>query len=169
MTRVRHCLPIITAACLTSIGPVQADDSAGVLREVRGTVLVNQGTNYVVGYSGMELKPGARVLTPDGATAVVKQTDGCLTPIEPNLRFILRESSICQTGVATMETIDPSDTGAIGGGTTKDAPAVASGATNDKGPSIEKGSSIMETIEITAQQRGRQGVDETPPSISRFR
>ncbi len=63
MTRVRHCLLIIAAACLTSIGPVQADDSDGVLREVRGTVLVNQGKNYVVGYSGMKLKPGARPRT----------------------------------------------------------------------------------------------------------
>jgi hypothetical protein len=158
MTRVRDCLPIITAACLTSIGPVQADDSTGgVLREVQGTVLVNQGTNYVVGYSGMELKPGARVLTPDGASAVVKQTDGCLTPLEPNLRFILRESSICQSGVATMERIGPSD----------DAPAVASGATSDKGSSIsDKGSSIMETIEVHPQQ---EGVDDRPPRISAWR
>jgi hypothetical protein len=157
MTRVRHCLPIITAACLTSIGPVQADDSAGVLREVRGTVLVNQGKDYVVGYSGMKLKPGARVFTGDGASAVVKQTDGCLTPLEPNLRFIPREASICQTGVATIERIGPTDTGA---GTTNDAPTIAAGGTSDKGPSI------METIEVTARQ---QGVNETPPSISRFR
>lgn len=57
MTRVRHCLPIITAACLTSIGSVQAGNS-GVLREVQGTVWVNQGKNYVVGHSGMKLKPG---------------------------------------------------------------------------------------------------------------
>ncbi len=168
MTRVRHCLPIITAACLTSIGPVQADDSTGgVLREVQGNVLVNQGTNYVVGYSGMTLKPGARVLTRDGSSAVVKQTDGCLTQLEPNLRFMLRESSICQTGVATMERIGPTDTGAIGAGTTddvpavaSDAPAVASGATSDKGPSI------METIEVAPQQ---QGIDDRPPRISAWR
>jgi len=150
MTRVRDCLPIITAACLTSIGPVQADDSTGgVLREVQGTVLVNQGTNYVVGYSGMELTPGARVLTPDGASAVVKQTDGCLTPLEPNLRFILRKSSSCRTGVATIERI----------GTTDDAPAVAAGTTSDKGPSI------METIEV----RLGGGGDGRPPPMSVYR
>lgn len=159
MTRVRHCLPIITAACLTSIGPVQADDSAGVLREVQGNVLVNQGKNYVVGYSGMTLKPGARVLTRDGASAVVKQTDGCLTQLEPNLRFMLRESSICQTGVATMEKIGPTDTGAIGAGTTDDAPAVTSGATSDKG------TSMMETIDV--RQDGR--IDPRPPPISAYR
>lgn len=163
MTRVRHCLRIITAACLTSIGPVQADDSAGVLREVQGNVLVNQGKNYVVGYSGMTLKPGARVLTRDGASAVVKQTDGCLTQLEPNLRFMVRESSICQTGVATMERIGPTDTRAIGAGTTDDAPAVASGATSDKGTSMR--TSTMETIEVRLDGR----VDERLPPISAYR
>jgi hypothetical protein len=138
MTRVRHCLLIITVACLTSIGPVQADNSAGVLREVQGTVWINQGKNYVVGHSGMKLKPGARVLTLDGASAVVKQTDDRLTQLEPNSLFMLRELGTYPGGAATVREIGPDYTEAIGAGTTNDAPAVAAGATSDKGPSIDK-------------------------------
>lgn len=102
MTRVRHCLPIIAVACLIGISPVQADDSAGVLHEVLGRVMVNQGKSYIAGHSGMRLKLGARVLALDGASAVVKQTDGCLTRIEPNSLFTLREPSVCagRVGVA---------------------------------------------------------------------
>ena len=184
MTRVRHCLPIITAACLTSIGSVQADNySAGVLREVQGTVWVNQGKNYVVGYSGMKLKPGARVLTLDGASAVVKQTDDSLTQLEPNSLFMLRELGTYQGGAATVQEIGPNYTEAIGAGTTNDAPAVAAGATSDKRPSIDKANmaplgggidaiteSTMGTIEaVTPQQQQQQVIDDRPAPISAFR
>lgn len=95
MTQVRHCLPIIAVACLIGVSPVQADDSAGVLHEVQGRVMVNQGKSYIAGHSGMQLKSGARVLAMDGASAVVKQADGCLTRIEPNSLFTLKEPSVC--------------------------------------------------------------------------
>jgi hypothetical protein len=139
MTRVRHCLPIVTAACLTSIGPVQADNSA-VLREIQGTVWVNQDKNYVVGYPGMKLKPGARVLTLDRASAVVKQTDDSLTELEPNSLFSLGglDTDTYRGGAATVREIGPDYTEAIGAGTTNDAPAVATGATSDKELSIDK-------------------------------
>ncbi len=75
-----------------------------------------------------------------------------------------------------MERIDSSNTGAIGAGTTKDAPAVAAGTTSDKRPSIsDKGPSIMETMEVLPQRQVEQGggcgarSGETPPSISCFR
>lgn len=102
MTRVRHCVPIISVACLIGMSPVQADDSAGVLHEVQGRVMVNQGKSYIAGHSGMRLKLGTRVLTMDGASAVVKHTDGCLTRIEPNSLFTLREPSGCRVGVAAV-------------------------------------------------------------------
>jgi hypothetical protein len=179
MTRVRHCLPIVTVACLTSIGPVQADNSVGELYEVQGTVLVNPGKNYFVGYSGMQLKPGARVLTLDGASAVVKQADGCLTRLEPNLRFILREPSICQREVATRERIGPSYTEAFSASTRSDGPAVAAGVTRDKGLPIDAANmalgggadaitgSTLGTIGVTQQQQ--QDVDDRQPPISTYR
>jgi hypothetical protein len=181
MTRVRHCLPIITAACLTSIGSVQADNSA-VLREVQGTVWVNQGKEYVLGYSGMPLQPGARVLTLEGASAVVKQTDDdSLTPLESNSLFMLRELDTYQGGAATVQEIGPDYTKAIGAGTTNDdAPAVVTGATSDKEPSIDKANmalgggteSTMGTsvdIEGISQRQQEQVVDDRPPPVSAFR
>jgi hypothetical protein len=181
MTRIRHCLPLITAACLTSIAPVQADNSAGVLREVQGTVWVNQGKNYVVGHSGMKLKPGARVFTLDGASAVVKQTDDSLTQLEPNSLFMLRELGTYPGGAATVREIGPDYTEAISADTTNDAPAVAAGATS--GPSIDKANmalgggagaitgSTMETIEAIPQQQQQQvvDVDDQPPPVSAYR
>jgi hypothetical protein len=106
MTRVRHYLPIITVACLTSISPAQADNSVGELREVQGTVLVNPDKDYFVGYSGMQLKPGAYVLTLDGASAVVKLTDGRLTQLKSNSRFILRGLDTYAVTGSTRGTID---------------------------------------------------------------
>ena len=182
MTRVHHCLPIITAACLTSIGPVQADNSVGVLREVQGTVLVNQGKDYVVGHSGMKLKPGARVFIREGASAVVKQTDDRLTQLESNSLFILRGLDTYRGGAATVREIGPDYTEAIGAGTTNDAPAVAAGAISDKGPPIGDTAntalgggahaitgSTMGTIDVIPQQQQQQVVDDRPPPISAFR
>ncbi len=83
-----------------------------------------------------------------------------------------------------MEGIGPSYTGAIGAGTTNDAPTVASGATHDKGPSIDEAAniglgggasagttnaagatSIMGTIEVPRQPQG----DERPSPLSAYR
>jgi hypothetical protein len=130
----------------------------------------------------MKLKPGARVLTLDGASAVVKQTDDRLTQLEPNSLFSLGglDTDTYRGGAATVREIGPDYTEAIGAGTTNDAPAVAAGATSDKGPSIDKAnmalgggteSTIGTSVDIEgiSQRQQEQVVDDRPPPVSAYR
>ena len=175
MTRVRHCLAIVTVACLTSIGPVQADDSAGVLREVQGTALVNQGKNHVVGYSGMQLKPGARVLTMDGASAVINRTDGSQTELEPNSLFTQRDLSTYRGGADTVRNIGPSGTETLGTDAMRHVPTVAPAITHDIRPPIDAvnpalgGGAGAVTWGARAIEAPPLDVGAEPPPVSPFR
>jgi hypothetical protein len=139
----------------------------------------------------MPLKPGARVLTLDGASAVVKEeTDDSLTQLKSNSLYMLRELGNYQGGAATVQKIGPDYTEAIGAGATNDAPAVAAGATSDKEPSIDKANmalgseanaiyaidaiaddAIVEnTMGIgTPHRQQEQVVDDRPAPVSAFR
>jgi len=96
MTRTRCYLIALGAACLTATGLVLAIEPEATLQEVQGTVLVNQGKQYIAGHSGMSLQHNARVVVMDAASAVVKQAGGSVTRLGSNSLFTLGQSTVQQ-------------------------------------------------------------------------
>lgn len=96
MTRTRRYSIALGAACLLATGLVLAIEPEATLHEVQGTVLVNQGKQYIAGHSGMSLQRNARVVVMDGASAVVKQAGGSVTRLGSNSLFTLGQSTVQQ-------------------------------------------------------------------------
>ncbi len=59
------------------------------LKQIFGTVLINHGKGYSIARLGVELKSGDRVMTMDGAQAVVVQDDGCVIKLRDNSIFTI--------------------------------------------------------------------------------
>lgn len=97
MTRTRRYLIALGAACLMATGLLHANEPGATLQEVQGTVLVNQGGQYIAGHSGISLQRNARVVVMDGASAaVVKQAGGSVTRLGSNSLFTLGRSTVQQ-------------------------------------------------------------------------
>jgi len=90
---------------LLLLGSVQAPaaDAEATLREVVGTVLTNQGKVYQPAQSGTKLPLNARVLTKDGAGAVVISKQGCSTRLGPNSLFVVTQPDPCHGGPSAQK------------------------------------------------------------------
>jgi hypothetical protein len=98
------------ALLLTAVNGVAAGEST--LREVEGKVLVNQGKNYVPGWTGLKLKPGARVFAVGkNSSAVVVHTDNCTTRVASNAVFVVGTVSPCKGGLSTVLKLEPGPIG----------------------------------------------------------
>jgi hypothetical protein len=95
-------------ALLLLLGAPQAsaEDASATLREVAGTVLANQGKVYQPAQSGMQLPLNARILTKDGASAMVVSKQGCPTRLGPNTLFVITQPDPCHGGLPPQK-IDP--------------------------------------------------------------
>ncbi len=92
MTRVRSSFIAFSAAWSLVSGLALADQPDAMLQEVQGTVLVNQGEAYTLGYSGLALQAHDRVLLLDCASAAVVHADGSITRLEGNSGFIVGQA-----------------------------------------------------------------------------
>ena len=97
----------------------------GSLKQIQGTVLINHGKGYSIARLDMGLKAGDRVLTMDGARAVIVQADGCVVKLTDNVIFTLESPSTCQGGTKTIRKVGPYYARAIGSEAVTDvAPSV---------------------------------------------
>ncbi len=103
MTRVRCSFIALGAAWSLVSGLALADTPLAMLQEVQGTVLVNQGEAYTLGYSGLALQAHDRVLALDCASAAVVYADGSITRLEGNSGLIVgqaKPTSLSAPGIA---------------------------------------------------------------------
>jgi len=84
------------------------------LKQIYGMVLINHGKGYSLARLDMGLKYGDRILTMDGARAVVVQNDGCVIKLNDNSIFTLKLPSICQGDKKSIRQIGPYYARAIG-------------------------------------------------------
>lgn len=54
------------------------------LDDVSGKVLINKGKGFVSAKSGMEVRPGDRIIALDNASAKIVYNDGCATDLKEN-------------------------------------------------------------------------------------
>jgi len=108
----------IAASLLLSFSAFAADDSAAVatatLTNQDGTVLVNQGEQFITATDAQTLSVGDRVLVMEGGAAEITFADGCVLPLESGSMVSVPEASTCAGTVAQVERIGPSYAQAVG-------------------------------------------------------
>lgn len=83
------------------INVAQAAASAE-LRQLTGTVYVERADGYRLATAGIPVRPGQRVLVPNGASAVLMIGPGCAFRLLPNSMVRLSEGETCRESVVTL-------------------------------------------------------------------
>ena len=109
---------IRTALILSALiaAPAIAADSAASITAQQGTVLVNQGDEFVTATDAQALNPGDRVMVMEGGSAELTFTDGCVLPMEQGSMLEVPAISTCAGTVANVQSIGPSYAQALGSG-----------------------------------------------------
>ena len=89
--------------------------SVAVIDQIEGAVTINQGEQFVAAIPGQAVNANDRVMASDGASAVVRFTDGCDLYIEQNTLVTIPSTSTCAGGVALLQSIAPSGGSVVGG------------------------------------------------------
>ena len=107
---------IRTAAILAGLfaAPAFAADSVATLSAQQGTVLVNQGDEFVTATESQALLAGDRVMVMEGGSAEITFADGCVLPLTSGSLVDVPEISTCAGAVANVQNIGPSYAQAVG-------------------------------------------------------
>lgn len=95
-------------------GTAFAGDPVGSLSTQEGTVLVNQGEEFVTASEAQALNPGDRVMVMEGGSAAVTFADGCVMPLEAGSMVVVPAQSTCAGGVASTQQVGASYAQAVG-------------------------------------------------------
>ena len=97
----------LTAALLFAASPVAASEPVATLSQAEGTVLVNQGEQFVTASEGQALKAGDRVMLMEGARASLVFADGCVLPLAEGSLVDVPAVSTCAGGLAQVQALGP--------------------------------------------------------------
>lgn len=105
---------LILSALIAAPAFAENEDTAASLTAQQGTVLVNQGDEFVTALPAQALKAGDRVLVMEGGSAELTFTDGCVLPLEEGSMLDVPAVSTCAGTVANVQSIGPSYAQAVG-------------------------------------------------------
>lgn len=88
-------------------GSAIAADSVASLSSQEGTVLVNQGEEFITAADNQSLKAGDRVMLMEGASAEITFTDGCALPLVAGSLVDIPAVSPCAGGLAKVQQMGP--------------------------------------------------------------
>lgn len=111
---------LIAAVLGASVAFAQTDkpESDAELVEIEGSVLVNQGEQFVPASEGIRLKEGDRVMAMSESGALIKYDDGCDVRVEPDTVVTLDEGSPCAGWLLGVERAAPAGLALGAGGAT---------------------------------------------------
>jgi hypothetical protein len=104
---------IAVAVSMLSTAALAAEPVA-TLSAQQGTVLVNQGEEFVTAVESQALQPGDRVMVMEGGSAQISFTDGCQLALESGSLVVVPAQSTCAGGVASVRKVAPSYAQAVG-------------------------------------------------------
>ncbi len=105
-----------------SIAHAQDSRIAATLLDIEGSILVNQGEQFVTGANNLGLSSGDRVMALEASSALLRYEDGCDVKVDPETIVTLSEVSPCAGGLLAVEQLGAGGL-ALGAG----APAASSG------------------------------------------
>ncbi|MBW8366840.1 MAG: hypothetical protein K0M70_03150 [Arenimonas sp.] len=89
-------------------------EHAATLSAQQGTVLVNQGDEFITAAEAQPLMAGDRVMVMEGGSAEITFTDGCVLPLASGSLLDVPALSTCAGNVASVQSIGPSYAQALG-------------------------------------------------------
>lgn len=104
----------LIAASLLLSSAAFATSGTATLGNQQGTVLVNQGEEFVTASEAQPLKAGDRVMVMEGGAAEITFADGCVLPLASGSMALVPEASTCAGSVASVEQIGPTYAQAVG-------------------------------------------------------
>lgn len=93
---------------LLAAAPAFAAEPAATLSAQEGTVLVNQGDEFVTATEQQVLAAGDRVLVMEGGSAEITFADGCVLPLAEGSMLDVPALSTCAAAMARVQKIGPS-------------------------------------------------------------
>ena len=105
---------LILSALVAAPAFASESESAATLTAQQGTVLVNQGDEFVTATDAQALLAGDRVMVMEGGSAEITFTDGCVLPLESGSLVDVPELSTCAGAVAKVQNLGPSYAQAVG-------------------------------------------------------
>lgn len=114
MIRTALILSALIAAPAFSAETAAVAEPAASLSAQQGTVLVNQGDQFITATEAQVLNAGDRVMVMEGGVAEITFLDGCVLPLASGSMIEVPALSTCAGTVANVETIGPSYAQAVG-------------------------------------------------------
>ena len=105
---------IIAMSAVLFAGSSLAANSVATLNVTNGSVLVNQGKQFITAQPSQVLAAGDRVMVMEGGNAVVKYADGCIQTLSSGSLAVIAQQSVCVLGVNTVAKISPVSAQAVG-------------------------------------------------------
>lgn len=105
---------ILTVTALLIAGSVVAAPNSPNLASTNGSVLVNQGKQFVTAKPGQLLSVGDRVMVMEGGSAVVRYPNGCLQTLNSGSLAVVSDQANCVLGKNVVTQIAPVSAQAVG-------------------------------------------------------
>jgi hypothetical protein len=105
---------VIAASMLLTSVAFAAEEGTATLSSQQGTVLVNQGEEFVTASGSQVLNAGDRVMVMEGGSAEITYADGCVLPLAAGSMVSVAAMSTCAGDVAKVEQIGPTFAQAVG-------------------------------------------------------
>lgn len=105
---------ILSALFAAPAFAAETAEPAATLSAQQGTVLVNQGDEFITASEAQPLLAGDRVMVMEGGSAEITFTDGCVLPLESGSLLDVPALSTCAGTVASVQSIGPSYAEALG-------------------------------------------------------
>lgn len=103
----------IAISALLFAGASLAAPSA-TLSMTNGSVLVNQGKQFVTSQPNQVLAAGDRVMVMEGGNATVRYADGCVQALNSGSLAVIGQQSVCASGINKVDRISPVSAQAVG-------------------------------------------------------
>lgn len=97
-----------------SAAAAEAPPSLVTLKDLKGSVSVNQGKEFAPATEGMRLKPGDRVMVQGDSEVDIQFDDQCKQEVDENKIVTIQEKSTCAGGEKVEQALNPDEGSAIG-------------------------------------------------------
>ncbi|HZP65448.1 MAG TPA: hypothetical protein VFB32_04005 [Rudaea sp.] len=119
----------VMMVCAVCSVPAFAQDRSDIasISSAHGSVLINQGSQFVPAGVGDHLASGDRLMVPRDGAAEIVFSDGCKYSVKPGTMITVPSVSTCAGGVISPINTEPAGAGAIGlaGGGASSGPPIA--------------------------------------------
>lgn len=89
------CLSLLASGCIFFIGVASADQSKAEIKGVKGQVMLDDGSQYVLAKEGQTLLPGTSVLVPTGGAGNLV-FNACTIKLKQNTVTIVPDNANCK-------------------------------------------------------------------------